>query len=161
MTVYQDCSGRHDLSKNMVASGWDLFFLYIYIEKFKNLLVRNHKTDFSMTLQKYSFGNPIPRLFKPLWFVKKPWPLGAELIFPLYRKILKSSSQKPLNKFQYNLAEGFPCRGQGLFSLYIYIENLLVRNHWTDFNITWQECSFGDPLPSLFKLSWFVKKHGR
>ena len=35
-------------------------------------------------------------------------------------------------------------RGRGLFSLYIYTENLkkkslLVRNHWTDFNITWQD----------------------
>ena len=37
-------------------------------------------------------------------------------------------------------------RGRGLFSLYIYIENfknLLVRNQWADFNITWQECFFG------------------
>ena len=42
-----------------------------------------------------------------------------------------------------------------LFSLYIYMENiknLLVRNHWVDFNITWQKCSFGYPLPRLFKL---------
>ena len=55
-------------------------------------------------------------------------------------------------------------RGQGLFSLYIYIEkfkNLLVRNHWTDFNITWQECFFCNLLPRLFKPSWFVKNHGR
>ena len=47
-------------------------------------------------------------------------------------------------------------RGRCLFSLYICIENfkdLFVGNHWSDFNITWQECSFGDPLPSLFKLS--------
>ena len=45
-------------------------------------------------------------------------------------------------------------RWRGLFSLYIYTENfkiLLVRNHLTDFNITWQECSFGDSLPRLFK----------
>ena len=50
-------------------------------------------------------------------------------------------------------------RGRGLFSLYIYIENFknLVRNHWIDFNITWQECSFADPLPSLIKLFWFFK----
>ena len=33
----------------------------------------------------------------------------------------------------------------GLFSLYNYIENyknLLVRNHWTNFSITWQKNSF-------------------
>ena len=55
-------------------------------------------------------------------------------------------------------------RGQGLFSLYSYIKhvkNLLVRNHWTDFNITWQKCSLGDPL-SRFSLSQHdaLKKQG-
>ena len=54
-------------------------------------------------------------------------------------------------------------RGRGLFSLYIYTENfrnLLVRNHWTDCNIIWQKCKFGNPLPRLFKPFGFVKKHG-
>ena len=40
----------------------------------------------------------------------------------------------------------------GLISLYIYIEkfkNLLVRNQWTNFNIAWQECCFGDLLPKI------------
>ena len=95
----------------------------------KNLLVRNHWTDFNIILQKCSFGDPLPRLFKPFGFVKKH---GRQ--------------------------------GRGLFSLYIYIENfknLLVRNHWTDFNIILQKCSFGDPLPRLFKTFGFVKKHGR
>ena len=94
----------------------------------KNLLVRNHWTDFNKILQKCSFGDPLPRLFKPFGFVK-------------------------------NMAT----RGRGLFSLYIYIENLknlLVRNHWTNFNIILQKCSFGDPLPRLFKPFGFVKKHG-
>ena len=96
----------------------------------KNLLVRNHWTDFNITLQKCSFGDPLPRLFKPFGFVKK------------------------------NFRQG----GRGLFSLYIYIENfknLLVRNHWTNFNIILQKCSFGDPLQRLFKPFGFVKKHGR
>ena len=56
------------------------------------------------------------------------------------------------------------CLGRGLFSLYIYIENfknLLIRNHWTDFYITWQKCSLADPLLRLFKASRFIKKHGR
>ena len=94
----------------------------------KNLLVRNHWTDFNKILKKCSFGDPLPRLFKPFGFVK-------------------------------NMAT----RGRGLFSLYIYIENLknlLVRNHWTNFNIILQKCSFGDPLPRLFKPFGFVKKHG-
>ena len=41
------------------------------------------------------------------------------------------------------------------------LKNLLIRNHWTDFNIILQKCSFGDPLPRLFKPFGFVKKHGR
>ena len=41
------------------------------------------------------------------------------------------------------------------------LKNLLVRNHWTEFNIILQKCSFGDPPPRLFKPFEFVKKHGR
>ena len=41
------------------------------------------------------------------------------------------------------------------------LKNLLVRNHWTNFNIILQKCSFGDLLPRLFKPFGFVKKHGR
>ena len=96
----------------------------------KNLLVINHWTDFHIILQKCSFGDPLPRLFKPFGFVKKTWPPGGGAYFPYI----------------------------------IYIENLknlLVRNHWTDINIILQKCSFGDPLPRLFKSFGFVKKHGR
>ena len=95
----------------------------------KNLLVRNHWTNFHIIWQKCSFGDPLPRLFKPFKFIKKH---GRQ--------------------------------GGGLFSPCIYIENyknLLVRNHWTDFNVILQKCSFGDPLPRLFKPFGFVKKHGR
>ena len=55
----------------------------------KNLLVRNHWTDFNIILQKCSFGDPLPRLFKPFGFVKKHGHQGAGLIFPIhpYRKI--------------------------------------------------------------------------
>ena len=125
MTLYQDCSGCPGSSKNMAARGRGLFSLYIYIENFKNLLVRNHWTDFHIILQKCSFGDPLPRWFEPFRLVNK------------------------------NMA----ARGQGLFSLYIDIEkckNLLVRNHWTDFHIILQKCSFGDPLPRLFKSFGFV-----
>ena len=129
MILYQDCSSHLDSSKNMAARGWRLFSLYIYRENFKNLLFRNHWTDFKIILQKCSFGDPLPKLLKPFGFVK-------------------------------NMA----ARGRGLFSLYIYrvnFKNLLVRNYWTDFNIILQKCSFGDPLPRLFKPFGCVKKHGR
>ena len=129
MILHQDCSSHLDSSKNMAARGRGLFSLYIYVENFKNLLVRNHLTDFNIILQECSFGDPLPRLFKPFGFVKKHGRQGAGLIFPIY--------------------------------LYWKFKNLLVRNHWTDFNIILQKCSFGDPLPRLFKPFGFIKKHGR
>ena len=168
----------------MAARGRGLFSLYIFVENFENLLVRNHRTDFHIILQECSFGDPLPRLSKPFGFVKKHGCQGAGLIFPiyLYRKFKKSSCQKPLDRFPYTFAEMFlwwsstkvvqaiwirqkiwPPGGGAYFS-YIYIENLknlLVRNHWTDFHIILQKCSFGDSLPRLFKPFGYVKKHGR
>ena len=165
MILYQDCSSHLDSSKNMANRGRGLVSLYIYIENLKNLIVRNHWTDFHIILQKCSFGDPLPRLFKPFGFVKKhgrqgagsfslyiyienlknllfrnhrtdcyiilqkssfgdsvprlfkPFGFvrkhgcqGAGLIFPiyLYRKLEKSSCQKPLDQFHYNLAKMFP-----------------------------------------------------
>ena len=130
MILYQDCSSHLDSSKNMAARGRGLFSLYIYIENFKNLLVRNHWTSFNIILQKCSFGDPLPRLFKAFGFVKKTWSPGGGAYFPFT-------------------------------SIWKTLKNLLVRNHWTDFNIILQKCSFGDPLPRLFKPFGFVKKHGR
>ena len=127
--LYQDCSSHLDSSKNMAARGRGLFSLYICIENFKNLLVRNHWTDFHIILQKCSL------------------------------LILLQDCSSHLDSL-INMA----ARGRGLFSPYICIENfknLLVRNHWTDFHIILQKCSFGDPLPRLFKPFGFFKKHGR
>ena len=86
-----------------------LFSLYIYIENFKNLLVRNHWTDSHIILQKCFFDDPLPRLFEPFGFVKKHGHQGAGLIFTiyLYSKLWKSSCQKPLDQFPYNFAEMF------------------------------------------------------
>ena len=131
MIFYQDCSSHLDLSKNMAARGWGLFLQYIYIENFKNLLVRNHSTDFNIILQKCSFCDPLPFL---------------DMRFRDSRYLDSSKNMV--------------ARGRGLFSQYINIENfknLLVRIQWTDFNIILQKCSFGDPLPRLFKPFGFVK----
>ena len=115
-------------AKNMAARGQGLFSLFINIENFKNLLVRNHWTYFHIILQKCSYGDLVPRLFKPFGFVKKHGRQGAGLIFTIY--------------------------------LYRKLKNLLVRNHWTDFHMILQKCSFGDPVARLFKPFGFVKKHG-
>ena len=104
--------------------------IYIYIENLKNLLVRNHWTDFNITWQKCYLGDPLPRLYKLSWFVKKTWLVVGGAYFPYI----------------------------------IYIENfndLLVRKHWTDFNLTLQKCFLCNPLSRLFKPSWFIKKPGR
>ena len=82
----QDCSSHMDSSKNMAARGRGLISLYIYIENFKNLLVRNHWTDFNIILLKCSFGDPLLRLFKTFGFVKKHGHQGGGggfLIFPI------------------------------------------------------------------------------
>ena len=148
MILHQDCSSHLDSSKNRAARRRGLFSLYIYIENLINLLVWNHWTDFNIILQECSFGDPLPRLFKPFGFVKKHGRQGAGLIFPIYlcRKLEKPSCQKPLDRFLYNFAGMFlprlfkpfgfvkkhGCHGRSLFSPYIYIENfknLLVRNH--------------------------------
>ena len=85
----QDCSIYLDSSKNMATRGRGLFSLYINMENFKNLLVRNRWTDFSIILQKCSYGDLLPRLFKPFGFIKNHGCQGAGLIFPiyLYRKL--------------------------------------------------------------------------
>ena len=83
MILYQDCSSHLDLSENMAARGRGLFSLYIYIENFKNLLVRNHWTDFNVILQKCSFGDLLPRLLKPFGFVQNMAARGRGL-FSLY-----------------------------------------------------------------------------
>ena len=64
MILYQDYSSHLDSSKNIAVRGRGLFSLYVYIENFKNLLVRNHWIDFNIILQKCSFGDPLPRLFR-------------------------------------------------------------------------------------------------
>ena len=63
VTLYQDCSGRHDLSENMAAREQGI--LYIYIENFKNLLVRNRWIEFNVTWQECPFGDLLTRLFTP------------------------------------------------------------------------------------------------
>ena len=166
----------------MATRGQGLFSLYIYIENLKNLLVRNYWTNCNIIWQKCSFGDPLLRLFKPFGFVKKHGCQGAGFIFPIYLYRKKSSCQKPLDRLRYNLVEKFlwwsstkivqaiwirqktwPPGGEAYFpyTMYIYIENLknlLVRNYWTNCNIIWHKCSFGNPLPRLFKPFGFFKK---
>ena len=149
VTLYQDCSSRHDSSKNVATRGRGLISLYIYIENFKNLFVRNQWTDFIITWQKCFLVDPLPRFFKLLSYVKKHSRQGAGLIFTkkLYRKIFLSETNGPISislgrnislgtlyqdcSSHHDSLKNMAARGRGIFSLYIYIENfknLLVRN---------------------------------
>ena len=180
--------------KKHSLQGVGLIFLYIYTENFKNLLVRNHWTDFSIILQKCSLGDPLPRMFQPFGFIKKHGcqgvgggggavgGRGVRGLFSLYIYIENFKNLLVRNHWtNFNIilqkcslvilyqdcsshldsAKNMAARGMGLISLYIYIENfknLLVRNHWTDYNIILQKCSFADSLPRLFKPFGFLKK---
>ena len=128
--------------KNMAARGRGLFSLYICIEKFKNLLVRNHRTDFHMILQKCSFGDPVARLFKPFGFVKKHGCQGGGAYFPyisLWKtlKIFLSETTGPISIWfcrnvplvilyqdcssHLDLSKNLAARGAGLiFLIYLY-----------------------------------------
>ena len=102
MILYQDCSSRYDSSKNMAARGQGIFSLYIYIQNFKNLLVRNRWIDFIVTWQECCFGDLLPRLFKPSWYVKNHGRQGAGLIFGIISvwnifKILLVRNTRPIS----------------------------------------------------------------
>ena len=125
----------------------------------KHLFIRNHWTDFNTILQKCSFADPLPRLFKPFGFVKKHGRQGGRGLFSLYIYIenfknLLAETAGPISIYfcrnvllvilyqdcssHLDSSKNMATRGRGLFSLYIYVENfknLLVRNHWTDFHI--------------------------
>ena len=41
-----------------------------------------------------------------------------------------------------------------------FLKNLLLWNHWSDFEIILQECSLGDPFQKMFAKFWSAQKHG-
>ena len=49
------------------------------------------------------------KIVQAIWICQKTWPPGGGAYFPiyLYRKLKKSSCQKPLNRFPYNFVEMF------------------------------------------------------
>ena len=73
------------------CQGAELIFptcIYLY-GKLLKASCQKHWADFNIILQKRSFSNPLPRLFKPFGFLKKHGHQRAGLIFPiyLYRKV--------------------------------------------------------------------------
>ena len=155
--------------KTWLPGGLDLFSLYICVENFKKFLVRNHQTNFNITWQQCSFGDPVPRLFKPSWFIEKNGRQGAMAYFPyiaiyiLYSYIKKLLVRNLWTKIVQSVMiheKNIAARDRAYFPYIVNFKNLLVRNQRTNFNIIWQKCSHGDPLPRFFKPSWFIKKLG-
>ena len=104
-----------------------IFPIYLY-RKLKNLLDRNHWTDVSISWLKCFYIDPLSGLFNTSLRQKhghqgEYWP-----------------SIRIVQDFMIRQKHGH--KGKGFFSLYIYIANckdILVRNHWTVFDTTWQK----------------------
>ena len=90
------------------------------------------------------------------------------------QQFLKTSSPpKPLGQFGPNLGgplqklftefdsiKNSGCHGNKIEFFKQFFKNLLLWNHWSDFEIISQECSLGDPFQKLFAKFWSAKKHG-
>ena len=130
----------------MAAKWRALFSLYIEIENFKKF-VRNYWTYVNIILQKSFYGDPLLRLCKPSWFVKRHVAAWGQGIFPIsvfiqnnkillvwnhWTDVKKNFSRNVSLVTLYqdcsiylDSAKPWPPWGvgRGLFSLYIYIEN--------------------------------------
>ena len=133
--------------------GRGLFSLYIYIENFKNLLVRNHWTDFKIILQKCSFGDPLPRLFKPFGFIKKH---GRHSVFTKSFQQMQDSCQTDWNFWQDKIKF---CRTGGLSV--IKLLSLFARNHRTFVRQTEIFCRTEWKFASFVRQSWVFAKIGQ
>ena len=140
--LYQDCSSHLVSSKNMAARGRGLFSLYIYIHFYP--------------CPAEWIKMPLPLLiFSQSGYLIQIFVINLHTWWQTVQIQISWLLQKP-NRSGSKL---FAKQGISGFSR-TRVKTLLVRNHWTDFNIILQKCSFGDPLPRLFKPFGFVKKHG-
>ena len=95
----------------MAARGWSLFSLYICIENLKKSSCQKPLDRFQYTLAEMFLWWPFTKIVQAVMICQKIWPPGGGAYFPyiyVYRKLEKTSCQKPLDRFQYNLADMFP-----------------------------------------------------
>ena len=101
MVFYQICVFGADLKFNMAARVHNVFSL---AEILKNLLVRNHQANWIVTLQEWSLGGPVLKL----WIVcRSEIQDGHHDIGPYGNFIFSSFFLKPQNRFEPNLTEMF------------------------------------------------------
>ena len=88
---------------------WPLVFpIYLY-RKLKKSSCQKPLDRFPYNFAEMFLWWSSTKIVQAIWICQKTWPPGAGLIFPiyLYRKLKKSSCQKPLDRFPYNFAEMF------------------------------------------------------
>ena len=98
-----------------VSCEWG-FLYYMDMKKFlKNFFLQNRLSDFEIISQECSFGDPFQKLFAKFWSVYK-YSSGEWGLFALYK-------HEEIN-------------------VCIVQKNLVLRNHWSDFEIVSQESGF-------------------
>ena len=122
--ISQDCSlgdpfqnrlQNFDLFINMALVNGD-FLHYMDMKKFlRNFVLQNRLSDFEIISQECSFGDPFQKLFTKFWSVYKNGS-GEWGLFALYR--------------------------HEFLHVCIVQTNLVLRNHWSDFEIISQESGF-------------------
>ena len=128
--------------------GWDIFdFSSKTAEQNSTKLER--KQDLNVLYQVFVFG-PIG---KTRWF---PWPLIGWDIFDFFSETAERNSTKLDRKQDINvLYQVYVFRVDrknkmaALTADWLRHSRLLLWNHWTEFNETWQEARYQGPLPSF------------
>ena len=97
-------------AKNMVPGEAGLFSLYIYIENLKKSYCQEQLDRFHYNFAEMFLWWSSTKIVQAIWICQKNMVtrgLGLIFLIYLYRKLKKSSCQKPLNRFPYNFAEMF------------------------------------------------------
>ena len=149
--LYQVCVFRADRKNKMAAPASDLLRHFW-------LLCRNHWTEFNKSWQEARSQRPLPSLCFSGDRKNKmaAWPLIGWDIFDFVSETAEQNSTKLDGKQDLNaLYQVCVFRANrknkmaALVSDWLRHFRLLLWNHWTEFNETWQEARSQHPLPSL------------
>ena len=99
------------ICQNMAARGWSLFSLYIYVENLKKSSCQKPLDRFHYTLAERFYSWPFTKIVQAVMICQNMAGRGGAYFPYIYiyiENLKKSSCQKPLDRFQYNLADMFP-----------------------------------------------------
>ena len=137
---------------------WHIFLCYIYMDNFKNLQDRfqyNISETFLFVTQSAKIVQDNDDL------LKKNMARGSMgLNFPIYIYIQGLGLSFPIYIYIQGMGLNFPIYLPGIWNFPIYLCRIKTLKIFLSEPDQFQKCSFGDPLPKLFKPSWFAKKHG-